>query len=337
MIRVELLHGHGRQLPPWLGPALFALVLSGGLFALNELYPFGQLLGGYSTAPEAALWQERQSAADAWGDAQQEAPAAVPPADQAVAASPLAQPTAPPAQPAAAVPGAPAGQPVAPSVAVPVAAPSPPMASAPVATQAVGARQAPRRSAACQWAVRINERVPPGVRLVSLTCSAAGEYGLEGTCTSEQSLRGFHDQLQQLPSQVSLASWREGKTSAQALRFAFQGRFAATPSRELATLSKDQAERLFGKVAHWADESGLDGLSIKKTITMPLPPARVHQRQKLWGTGSYQQISAFLHRLQQVEEIASLGEVVLMPVQAGERGWVEARLYAAVDVVVGMP
>ena len=211
------------------------------------------------------------------------------------------------------------------------------MASAPVATQAVGARQAPRRSAACQWAVRINEQVPSGVRLVSLICSAAGEYGLEGTCTSEQSLRGFHDQLQQLPSQVSLASWREGKASAQALRFAFEGRFAATPSRELATLSKDQAERLFGKVAHWADESGLDGLSIKKTITMPLPPARVHQRQKLWGTGSYQQISAFLHRLQQVEEIASLGEVVLMPVQAGERGWVEARLYAAVDVVVGMP
>ena len=317
MIRVELLHGHCRQLPPWLGPALFALVLSGGLFALNELYPFGQLLGGYSAAPEAALWQERQSAADAWGDAQQEAPAAV---------SPLAQPTAPPA-----------GQPVAPSVAVPVAAPPSPMASAPVATQAVGARQAPMRSAACQWAVRINERVPPGVRLVSLTCSVPGEYGLEGTCTSEQSLRGFHDQLQQLPSQVSLASWREGKTSAQALRFAFQGRFAATPSRELATLSKDQAERLFGKVAHWADESGLDGLSIKKTITMPLPPARVHQRQKLRGTGSYQQISAFLHRLQQVEEIASLGEVVLMPVQAGARGWVEARLYAAVDVVVGMP
>ncbi|MDP6701123.1 MAG: hypothetical protein QGH25_15855 [Candidatus Latescibacteria bacterium] len=320
MIRVELLHGHGRQLPAWLGPALFALVLSGGLFALNELYPFGQLLGGSSAAPEAALWQERQSAAEAWRDAQQEAPAAVPPADQAVAA----------------VPGAQAGQPVAPSVAVPVAAP-PPMASAPGATQAVGARQAPRRSAACQWAVRINEQVPPGVQLVSLTCSAAGEYGLEGTCTSEQSLRGFHDQLQQLPSQVSLASWREGKTSAQALRFAFEGRFAATPSRELATLSKDQADRLFGKVAHWADESGLDGLSIKKTITMPLPPARVHQRQKLWGTGSYQQISTFLHRLQQVEEIASLGEVVLMPVQTGERGWVEARLYAAVDVVVGMP
>ena len=108
MIRVELLHGHCRQLPPWLGPALFALALSGGLFALNELYPFGQLLGGYSAAPEAALWQERQSVADAWGDAQQEAPAAVSSADQAMAASPLAQSTAPAAQPAAAVPGAPA-------------------------------------------------------------------------------------------------------------------------------------------------------------------------------------------------------------------------------------
>ena len=105
----------------------------------------------------------------------------------------------------------------------------------------------------------------------------------------------------------------------------------------MATLSKDQAERLFGKVEHWADESGLDGLLITRSITMPLPPARIHQRRKLWGTGSYQQISAFLHSLQQVEEIASLGEVVLMPVQSDEQGWVEARLYAAVDVVVGMP
>ena len=320
MIRVELLYGHGRKLRSWLGPVLFALMLSGGFFVLNGLYPFGQFLGGSSTALEVVLRQEQQSAADAWRGMQQEVPA-VPSADQIVAPGLVAEPvTSPPTQSALSSP-----------------VPSAPMAGLEAAPLQVGSRQVPKRSAACQWALQINERVPAGVRLVSLTCSAAGEYGLEGTCDSEQSLRDFHDQLQQLPSQVSLASWREGKTSDKALRFAFQGRFAVTPSRELATLSQDQATRIFSKVAHWADESGLDGLSIKKIITMPLAAAQTHQRQKLWGTGSYQQISALLDRLQQIEETASLGEVVLMPIHSGERGWVEARLYAAVDVVVGMP
>ena len=129
----------------------------------------------------------------------------------------------------------------------------------------------------------------------------------------------------------------EGKASAGVLRFAFDGRFSELPVRALATLSSDQAARLFGKVERWADESGLDGLLFKKNITMPLPPAHIHQRQKLWGTGSYQQIGAFLQKLQQVEEIAVLGEVELMPIKGDEQGWAEARLYAAVDVVVGMP
>ena len=71
MIRVELLHGHSRQLPPWLGPVLFALVVCGGLYGLNWLYPFGQMLGGSSSEDEGAgqtVWQEEQSAAtDSWG------------------------------------------------------------------------------------------------------------------------------------------------------------------------------------------------------------------------------------------------------------------------------
>ena len=318
MIRVELLHGHGRPRPSWLGPALFTLVLSGGLFALNNFYPFEQLLGSFSAEPYEAPLEEQEGAADAWGGAQQEAPPAVATAGRALASPAAAQPAASPLAPSTQV---------APSVAEPL------IASEPRALLTAGERRAPRRSAACQWALRISERVPLGVRLVSLNCNAAGEYGLEGTSASEQSLRGFRDELQQLPSQVSLASWHEG----EALRFAFQGRYAETPSGELRTLSQQQAEHLFGKVEHWADESGIDGLSITKSITMPLAPARIHQRQKLWGTGSYQQISLFLQSLQEVEEIASLGEVVLMPVQPGEQGWLEARLYAAVDVVVGMP
>ena len=350
MIRVELLHGHRRQLPPWFGPVLFALVICGGLYGLNWIYPFGLLLGGSAGEDEVAsqsVWQQEQSAAaDSWAADETDAVQAVDPPDIQIDA-----PSPPPAAAVAEsaswdqVPEEPVQQapptqqqvlPPAP-VAVPVVAAS---STPPVVADGErfdGARQAPRRSAACQWAVRINERVPRGIRLGSLTCNATGEYGLEGTSASQQSLRALRDLLQKLPSQVSLSSWQEGRASAKVLRFAFQGRFEEMPSRELATLSKDQADRLFGKVAHWADESGLDDLSIKKPITMPLPPSRIHQRQKLWGTGSYQQIGAFFDKLQQVEETAVLGEVVLRPVQTDERGWVEAQVYAVVDVVVGMP
>ena len=377
MIRVELLHGQSRQVPPWAGPALFAIALCGGLYGLNWLYPFGQIF--HSSSDEMAvsqeLWQdETQSSADspvAASEAQSEQASSAPPAAPAGSSggwddapeqetsgwgdatqqesagwddAPQQQPVAESASPV----DAPQQQPL-PVVqeAVPVAPPAPvstslaandlSQVSAGDGDRPGGARHVPRRSAACQWAVRINERVPTGVRLVSLTCSAAGEYGLEGTSASQQSLRTFNDILQGLPSQVTLSSWPEGKATDRILRFAFEGRFAEQPTRELATLSPDQAKRLFGKIAHWADESGLDGLSIKKPIAIPLPPARMHQRQKLWGTGSYQQIGAFLQKLQQVEEIAALGEVVLMPVQSDEHGWAEARLYAAVDVVVGMP
>jgi len=305
MIRVELLHGRSRQVPPWAGPALFALVLCGGLYGLNWFYPFGPLFDSSSqdTVANQELWREEANGVtDSVG------------AEQNAASAAWAE-------------GA-AGDSWANDFSQPAVGDG---------DRPDGLRPPPRRSTACYWAVSINERVPPGVRLVSLTCSATGEYGLEGTSASQQSLRAFSEVLQKSPSQVTLSSWQEGKASARVLRFAFDGRFSELPVRELATLSSDQAARLFGKVARWADESGLDGLLIKKNITMPLPPARIHQRQKLWGTGSYQQIGAFLQKLQQVEEIAVLGEVVLMPIQGDEQGWAEARLYAAVDVVVGMP
>jgi hypothetical protein len=305
MIRVELLHGRSRQVPPWAGPALFVLVLCGGLYGLNWFYPFGPLFDSSSqdTVANQELWREEANGVtDSVG------------AEQNAASAAWAE-------------GA-AGDSWANDFSQPAVGDG---------DRPDGLRPPPRRSTACYWAVSINERVPPGVRLVSLTCSATGEYGLEGTSASQQSLRAFSEVLQKSPSQVALSSWQEGKASARVLRFAFDGRFSELPVRELTTLSSDQAARLFGKVAGWADESGLDGLLVKKNITMPLPSARIHQRQKLWGIGSYQQIGAFLQKLQQVEEIAVLGEVVLMPIQGDEQGWAEARLYAAVDVVVGMP
>ena len=190
-----------------------------------------------------------------------------------------------------------------------------------------------QRSTACHQAMRIDEQVPTGVRLASLNCNSTGEYRLEGISPSHKVLRTFRLGLQALPLRVSFSTWWEER----ALHFAFQGRFAERDASPLAALSSDQAEEFFGKVAHWADTSGLDSLSIQEPIHGPLSSAGTHQRQKLWGLGSPQQIDAFLQQLQQAEEVAALGEVLLVPVKSDEHGWVQARLYTAVDIIVDEP
>ena len=202
-------------------------------------------------------------------------------------------------------------------------APAPTMSQAP----------SPQRSTVCHQIMRINEQVPAEISVASLDCNSTGEYRLEGTSPSHKVLRTFRLGLQALPSRVSFSVRREER----ALHFAFQGRFAERNASPLAALSSDQAEQFFGKVAHWADTSGLDSLSIHEPIHRPLSSAGTRQRQKLWGIGSPQQIGAFLHQFQQAEAVATLGEVLLVPVKSDEHGWVKARLYAAVDVVVGAP
>ncbi|MCE2447421.1 MAG: hypothetical protein J4F35_03235 [Candidatus Latescibacteria bacterium] len=191
----------------------------------------------------------------------------------------------------------------------------------------------PQRSTVCHQVMRIDEQVPTGIRVASLNCNSSGEYWLEGTSPSYKVLRMFRLRLQTLPSRVSFSAWQEERT----LRFAFQGRFAEQDTPPPAVLSSDQAEQFFGKVARWADASGLDSLSIEEPTHRVLSAARTHQRQKLRGIGSSQQINAFLQQLQQAEEVATLGEVLLMPVTSDERGWVQARLYAAVDIIVDAP
>ena len=190
-----------------------------------------------------------------------------------------------------------------------------------------------QRSTACHQVMRINEKVPAGIRVSSLICNSSGEYWLEGTSPSHKVLRMFRLSLQALSSRVSFSAWQEERT----LRFALQGHFAEQGTPPLAALSSAQAEQFFGKVARWADASGLDSLSIENPTHRPLSPTRTHQRQKLRGIGSPQQIDAFLQQLQQAEEVATLGEVLLMPITSDERGWVQARLYAAVDIIVDGP
>ena len=206
-----------------------------------------------------------------------------------------------------------------------------PSSSTPVPTQSQAL--SPQRSTACHQVMRIDEQVPAEIRVSSLNCNSSGEYWLEGTSPSHKVLREFRLSLKALPSQVSYSAWLEGRT----LRFAFQGRFTRRDTPPLAAISSDQAEQFFGKVARWADASGLDSLSIQKPIHRPLSPTRAHQRQKLRGLGSPQQIDAFLQQLQQAEEVSTVGEVLLLPVKSDERGWVQARLYAAVDIIVDGP
>ena len=190
-----------------------------------------------------------------------------------------------------------------------------------------------QRSTACLQIMRIDEQVPAGIRVASLICNSTGEYWLEGTSPSHKVLRTFRLSLQALPSQVSFSTWREERT----LRFAVQGRFADQDTSSLDALSASQAEQFFGKVARWADASGLDSLSIQEPIHKSMSPTRTQQRQKLRGLGSPQQIDAFLQQLQQAEAVATLGEVLLLPVKSDEHGWVQARLYAAVDIIVDGP
>ena len=206
-----------------------------------------------------------------------------------------------------------------------------PAASTPTPTPSQA--PAPPRSTVCHQVMRIDEQAPAGIRLASLNCNSTGAYWLEGTSPSHKVLREFRLRLQALPSQVSFQTWQEGR----ALRFTFQGHFAEQDTPPLAALSSGQAEQFLGKVARWADASGLDSLSVHKLIPRALSLARTHQRQKLLGIGSPQQIDAFLKELQQAEAIATLGEVLLMPVQSDESGWVKARLYAAVDIIVDAP
>ena len=208
--------------------------------------------------------------------------------------------------------------------------------SSPVVAASRPATPAPsssQRSTACHQVMRIDEQVPAGIRVASLNCNSTGEYWLEGTSPSHKVLRQFRLHLQTLPSRVSFSTWREERT----LRFAFQGRFTKQDTPPLAAISSGQAEQFFGKVARWAEASGLDSLSIHEPIHWALPLARTHQRQKLLGIGSPQQIGAFLHHFQQAESVATLGEILLLPVKSDERGWVQARLYAAVDIIVDEP
>ena len=338
MIRVELLD---RRRSPWSKALLSALVICGGLYGIHQFFP--ALVGSLFSTDSALSPSAQQEVAPSpvvqqKPAAQQEetTPSLVvqqeitpePVAKQEITSKPVAKQEAassPVVVQRETIPTPIVQQETDPSP-VHETTPSPVAQQEDVSSPVVAA---PRpTSTACHQIMRIDEQVPAGIRVASLKCDSTGEYWLEGISPSYKVLRQFRLRLQALPSRVSFSAWQEER----ALRFAFQGRFAERDTPPLAALSSGQAEQFLGKVAHWAAASGLDSLSIHEPIH-----TRTHQRQKLRGIGSPQQIGAFLHQFQQAEAVATLGEVLLMPVKSDERGWVKARLYAAVDIVVNAP
>ena len=374
MIRVDLL-GRQRRWSPWSRALLAALVVCGGLYGIHLFFPalVGSLFSADSVLspvvqqeiePKPATQQDTLSSPAARRDtgpssgAQQEIPSK--PMAQETEPSPVQEIEPKPATQQDTLPSPVARRDTVPSSGAQQEIPSKPMAqetepspvqeATPSSVHEIASNpvvhpeatpssstpsQAPssQRNTACHQIMRIDEQVPAGIRVASLNCNSSGEYWLEGTSPSHKVLREFRLRLQALPSRVSFSTWLEERT----LRFAFQGRFAERDTPPLAALPSDQAEQFFVKVARWADASGLDSLSIHEPIHRSVSPVRTHQRQKLRGIGSPQQIDAFLQQLQQAEDVAILGEVLLMPVKSDESGWVKARLYAAVDIIVDGP
>ena len=329
MIRVELLGRQERS--PWPKALLSVLVVCGGLYGIYHFFPTLTRPIFSASSDLIVAQQETAPQREAISNSEEAQRKTTPSPEEAIS-SPVEK-TAP--KPAA-------QQEVARSSTVQQEETlSPEQETSPVVQREATPRPdstlsqapSPQRSTACHQVMRVDEQIPTGIRVASLNCNSSGEYWLEGTSPSYKALREFRLRLQTLPSRVSFSTWLEERT----LRFAFQGRFAEQDTPPSAVLSSDQAEQFFGKLARWADASGLDSLSIEEPTHRTLSAAHTHQRQKLRGLGSPQQINAFLQQLQQAEEVATLGEVLLMPVASDERGWVQARLYAAVDIIVDAP
>ena len=340
MIRVELLGRQGRS--PWPKALLSVLVVCGGLYGIYHFFPaLTRPIFSASSALIAAAQQEIAPQREAIPSSEEAQREAIPSPEETISI-PVEETTPKPAAQQEVAHSSTVQQEVTHSSTVqqeetlsleqetsPVVQREATPRPDPTPSQA----PSPQRSTACHQVMRVDEQIPTGVRVASLNCNSIGEYWLEGTSPSYKVLREFRLRLQALPSRVSFSTWREERT----LRFAFQGRFAERDTPPPAVLSSDQAEQFFGKLARWADASGLDSLSIEEPTHRTLSAARTHQRQKLRGIGTPQQINAFLQQLQQAEEVATLGEVLLVPVTSDERGWVQARLYAAVDIVVDAP
>lgn len=196
------------------------------------------------------------------------------------------------------------------------------------------------RSAACQLALLASARMPGETRLTALTCRASGEYSLEGLSTSPQPVEALLESLEQLPSDVNL-KWGQSASRQvdylDNLQFSFQGEFGDLVADSLKTLAPKQAMSLQNKVTEWADQAHLEDVAVGNPIRLGGSSSLIYRRQKVWATGSYGQVRSFLQQFRQVQDVVTLGEVVIVPVSGGNGTPGRARLYCALDWIVRDP
>lgn len=206
-------------------------------------------------------------------------------------------------------------------------------------------RPGPRQSRAAPQALRLCQRLPRGARMTSLSCQAGGEYSLAGLAPpgSDADLFSLLDTLEGLPSDVSLSFWREGRTEAERwTTFTFEGRLPGVAGDLLRPLEAARAASLLGQVEPRAHALGLDAVSVEPPTVLGLGPGLARHRQKCWATGTRIDLLAFVASLAELDDMISVGEIVVVPTRGGQSASPSAdgraadrlRFYAAVDVVV---
>jgi len=201
----------------------------------------------------------------------------------------------------------------------------------------VGNRRLPRWSPACNQVLEIYQYIPATIRLKLLSGDASGEYSIEGlSYSSEKAVADFKGVLQKFSDlELQPTVRREGKgQNGWVYKFVFRGRFEDIETRRLKPISPSEAKSLFQKISIWADQSGLREFASEGPLQKYLETPLVKQRQKIWAKGSPQEFGEFVDKLVQVEEIATLGELRMVPIYRRDDSWKKARFYAAVDVLV---
>lgn len=326
MIRIHLRPRGGRLLP--------FLLLALGTFALG-LFGFG-----YLSRDEQSVWPgELALSPPARSEAPEEAGAAAPPptalvedTPAAAEAPPAPDPGPPPAPPEEAAPMATKPE-AAKAPPAPAVRSNPPASAAPAAAKVAAV---PATGPLCLRILRLHERLPAVVRCTSLSGNAAGEYTIEGAVPSGDfpQLIVLLDELKRASVQANLYGGMAGKKEGD-YAFNLHGQFpAAATAAPAPAVEASQATAFFTQAAALARKTRLDSVRVGAAVFAPTGKGVVHQRQKLWATGTYQQLETFLEALSRQQPQLRIEEVNLVPRYRGEAQWKQAQFYAVLSTAV---
>lgn len=325
MIRIHLQPRGGRLLP--------FLLLALGTFALG-LFGFGYL----SRDEQSMLPGELALSPAARSEVPAEAEAAAPPPTAEAGDTPAAtedppapDPGPPPAPPEEAAPKATKPE-AAKAPPAPAVRSNPPVSAAPAAAKAPAV---PATGPLCLRILRLHERLPAVVRCTSLSGNAAGEYTIEGAVPSGDfpQLIVLLDELKRASVQANLYGGMAGKKEGD-YAFNLHGQFPAGATAATAPVEASQATAFFAQAAALARKTRLDSVRVGAAVFAPTGKGVVHQRQKLWATGTYQQLETFLEALSRQQPQLRIEEVNLVPRYRGESQWKQAQFYAVLSTGV---